>query len=45
MPLVTLTVRKPKSGAFKSGVLDAVQAALLSAQGLNPENLMVYFKR
>jgi phenylpyruvate tautomerase PptA (4-oxalocrotonate tautomerase family) len=31
MPLVTLTVRKPKSGAFKAGVLDAVQAALVSS--------------
>ena len=31
MPLVTLTVRKPKSSAFKSAVLDAVHAALVSA--------------
>jgi phenylpyruvate tautomerase PptA (4-oxalocrotonate tautomerase family) len=31
MPLVTLTVRKPKSAAFKSGVLDAVHAALVSS--------------
>lgn len=31
MPLVTLTVRKPKSTAFKSTVLDAVHAALVSA--------------
>jgi hypothetical protein len=31
MPLVTLTVRKPKSPAFKSGVLEAVHAALVSA--------------
>jgi phenylpyruvate tautomerase PptA (4-oxalocrotonate tautomerase family) len=31
MPLVTLTVRKPKSTAFKSAVLDAVHAALVSA--------------
>jgi hypothetical protein len=31
MPLVTLTVRKPKSGAFKTTVLDAVQAALVSS--------------
>jgi phenylpyruvate tautomerase PptA (4-oxalocrotonate tautomerase family) len=30
MPLVTVTVRKPKSGAFKSGVLDAVHGALIS---------------
>ena len=31
MPLVTLTVRKPKSSAFKSSVLDAVHAALVTA--------------
>ena len=31
MPLVTLTVRKPKSCDFKSGVLDAVHAALISS--------------
>ncbi len=31
MPLVTLTVRKPKSLEFKSGVLDAVHAALVSS--------------
>lgn len=31
MPLVTLTVRKPKSGAFKTTVLDAVHAALVSS--------------
>jgi len=31
MPIVTLTVRKPKTGAFKSAVLDAVQAALVSS--------------
>jgi len=31
MPLVTLTVRKPKSTAFKSGVLEAVHAALVSS--------------
>jgi phenylpyruvate tautomerase PptA (4-oxalocrotonate tautomerase family) len=30
MPLVTLTVRKPKSNAFKTTVLDAVHAALVS---------------
>lgn len=29
MPLVTLTVRQPKTAAFKSTVLDAVHAALL----------------
>ena len=31
MPLVTLTVRKPKSDAFKADVLDAVHAALVSS--------------
>jgi len=31
MPLVTLTVRRPKSAAFKSTVLDAVHAALVAS--------------
>jgi phenylpyruvate tautomerase PptA (4-oxalocrotonate tautomerase family) len=31
MPLVTLTVRKPKSPAFKRAVLDAVHGALVAA--------------
>ena len=31
MPLVTLTVRKPKSSAFKSTVLDAVHVALVTS--------------
>lgn len=31
MPLVTLTVRRPKSSAFKAGILDAVHAALVSS--------------
>lgn len=31
MPLVTLTVRKPKTAAFKSLVLDAVHAALVAS--------------
>ena len=31
MPLVTLTVRKPKTAAFKSMVLDAVHAALVAS--------------
>ena len=31
MPFVTLTVRKPKSCAFKTTVLDAVHAALVSS--------------
>ena len=35
MPLVTLTVRKPKSRQFKESVLAAVHAALVGA-GVNP---------
>ena len=31
MPLVTVTVRKPKDAAFKSSVLDAVHAALVAS--------------
>jgi hypothetical protein len=31
MPLVTLTVRAPKSATFKTTVLDAVHAALISS--------------
>ena len=31
MPLVTVTVRKPKSAAFKRAVLDGVHAALVAA--------------
>jgi hypothetical protein len=31
MPLVTLTIRKPKSPAFKTTILDAVHAALVSS--------------
>jgi phenylpyruvate tautomerase PptA (4-oxalocrotonate tautomerase family) len=31
MPLITLTVRKPKSSEFKSKVLDAVHTALVSS--------------
>lgn len=31
MPLVTLTVRKPKSREFKSAVLDAVHGALVAS--------------
>lgn len=31
MPLVTITVRKPKTNAFKTAVLDAVHAALVSS--------------
>jgi phenylpyruvate tautomerase PptA (4-oxalocrotonate tautomerase family) len=35
MPLITLTVRKPKSAEFKSGVLAAVHQALI-ASGVPP---------
>jgi phenylpyruvate tautomerase PptA (4-oxalocrotonate tautomerase family) len=31
MPLITVTVRKPKTAAFKTGVLDAVHAALVAS--------------
>lgn len=31
MPLITLTVRRPKSAAFKAGVFDAVHATLVSS--------------
>lgn len=31
MPLVTLTVAKPKSPSFKANILDAVHAALVSS--------------
>jgi tautomerase-like protein len=31
MPLVTLTVRKPKPNSFKTAVLDAVHAALVAS--------------
>ena len=31
MPLITLTIRKPKTAAFKSAVLDAVHAALVAS--------------
>ena len=37
MPLVTLTVRAPKSGAFKTTILDAVHAALVSS-GVPPQD-------
>src|ERR1043165_6481238 len=36
MPLITLTVRKPKSTAFKKAVLDAVHGALV-ASGVPPK--------
>lgn len=37
MPVVTITVRKPKAAAFKSTILDAIHAALVEA-GVNPND-------
>lgn len=37
MPIVTVTVRKPKSTAFKTTILTAVHAALVNA-GVNPND-------
>jgi phenylpyruvate tautomerase PptA (4-oxalocrotonate tautomerase family) len=37
MPLVTVTMLKPKSAEFKSTVLDAISAALV-ASGVNPKD-------
>jgi len=37
MPVVTVTIRKPKTAAFKSTVLDAVHAALVES-GVNPND-------
>ena len=39
MPLVTLTVRKPKSAEFKAKVLDAVHASLVSSGVPGTSNL------
>jgi hypothetical protein len=33
MPIVTLTVRKPKSSAFKTSVLESIHEALVEAGG------------
>ena len=40
MPLVTLTVHKPKSTAFKAGVLDAVHA-----DQLRPDPSLIFDNR
>ena len=37
MPIVTVTVRKPKSAQFKTQLLDAIQAALVEI-GANPND-------
>ncbi|MBE7522132.1 MAG: hypothetical protein HS109_07080 [Burkholderiales bacterium] len=50
MPIVTVTVRKPKSAEFKTQVLSAVHEALVgiverhSAKDFDPENVMVVFQ-
>ena len=38
MPIVTITVRKPKSTAFKSNVLDSVYESLVEAGGAHPQD-------
>src|SRR6185312_13201686 len=38
MPLITLTVRKPKPAAFKTAVLSAVHQALVGSCGMPPED-------
>ncbi len=37
MPIVTVTVRQPKSTAFKQGILQSAHAALVAA-GVNPRD-------
>lgn len=37
MPIVTITLRQPKSAQFKQQVLDAIQASLVAA-GVNPKD-------
>jgi phenylpyruvate tautomerase PptA (4-oxalocrotonate tautomerase family) len=37
MPIVTITVRKPKTAAFKTQVLDAIHDALVEI-GVNPDD-------
>jgi phenylpyruvate tautomerase PptA (4-oxalocrotonate tautomerase family) len=37
MPIVTITVRKPKSNTFKSGIFESIHAALVAA-GTNPND-------
>ena len=37
MPIVTLTVRKPKTRTFKTQVFEAIHAALVNA-GVNPQD-------
>jgi len=38
VPIVTITVRKPKSTAFKSNVLDSVYESLVEAGGAHPQD-------
>lgn len=48
MPLVTLTVRRPKAAALKCTILDAAPAALVAvgvpAAGPDPEHVIVCVK-
>ena len=38
MPIVTLTLRKPKTAEFKTAVLESVHAALVAAAGVDPND-------
>ncbi len=43
MPLVTITVHKPRSNALETAVLESVHSALVST-GVDPENVIVVFE-
>jgi phenylpyruvate tautomerase PptA (4-oxalocrotonate tautomerase family) len=38
MPIVSITVRKPKSGTFKTNVLESIHEALVEAGGAHPDD-------
>jgi phenylpyruvate tautomerase PptA (4-oxalocrotonate tautomerase family) len=38
VPIVTITVRKPKSTAFKSSVLESIYESLVEAGGAHPQD-------
>jgi len=38
VPIVTITVRKPKSSAFKTGVLESVYESLVEIGGAHPQD-------
>jgi phenylpyruvate tautomerase PptA (4-oxalocrotonate tautomerase family) len=38
MPIVTITVRRPKTTAFKNNVLEAVYASLVEVGGAHPQD-------